>query len=405
MAVKPATKVEREGERLRLAAVGLEAEFSVVLDGKPVRPEDVFGDPRAFLHGPLKHRTGTSYQLPTGAAIYFDTGVIEIATPVIELERGCVARAGRSLWESIDYVRRALNVWERRKGHSVRLVGFSTHYNVSMEGSRRRGAHGLDGLARLLTHILPAPVMLLALNRRSTGVGVRPRVDRIEVTADFTPSSTLMIAAGSVITGIVREVATWRTFDVAELSRRRVPMIRGFAPIPHTSRKGWLARFDCYPENPIASDVNAPLWQLKGRSLADRASLRQIATETFDTFRRPIARTADALSLRLAHAVLTGRAASLLDQADRPPEYEDVGRLCAWQKFYPDSLLERSRFERVVTNALAGEKLHLDGFAYTPTGMQGWSRVVFRRDDDGQQVTLMLEDLLEHLQTWGKRHP
>jgi hypothetical protein len=43
-------------------------------------------------------------------------------------------------------------------------------------------------------------VTLLALNRRSTGVGVRPRGDRVEVTADFTPSSTVMIATGSLIT-------------------------------------------------------------------------------------------------------------------------------------------------------------------------------------------------------------
>ena len=325
-----------------------------------------------------------------------------MATPLIELERGCVARAGRSLWESIDLVRSGLNAWERRHGRSVRLVGFSTHYNVSMEHSRR-SARALDALARLLTFVLPAPVMLLALNKRSTGVGVRPRLDRIEVTADFTPSSTLMIAAGSVIAGIVREIATWRSFDPAELPRRGLPVIRGFTPMPHTSRQGWLARYDCYPLNPIAADVNAGVWGLEGRPPADRASLRQIATETFNAFRRPIARTADPLSLRLAHAVLAGRAPSLLDLPDRPPEYDDVGRLCGWQKFYPDSLLVRSRFERVVINALAREKLHLDGFEYTPTGMQGWSRVVFRRDADGEHITLPLEDLLEHLQAWGRQ--
>jgi len=100
--------------------------------------------------------------------------------------------------------------------------------------------------------------------------------------------------------------------------------------------------------------------------------------------------------------VLTGRAASLLELPERPQEYEDVGRLCGWQPFYPDALLERSRFERVVMHALAGEKLHLGGADYTPTGMQGWSRVVFRRDDDGQRVTLPLEDLLGHLQAWGR---
>ena len=37
---------------------------------------------------------GTSYHLPTGGAVYFDTGVIEVATPVIEIERGCARACG-----------------------------------------------------------------------------------------------------------------------------------------------------------------------------------------------------------------------------------------------------------------------------------------------------------------------
>lgn len=380
-------KQERERTQLRLPAVGLEAEFSLIVDDKPERPEDVFTDPRAFLRGALTHRVGTSYQLPSGAAVYFDTGVIEVATPPIELERGCVARAGRSLWESIGFVRQGLDWWEQRTGRSARMVGFSTHYNVSLEGDR--SARSRDALARLLTYLLPAPVMLLALNRRSTGVGVRPRGERIEVTADFTPSSTLMVAAGSLITGIVREVATWPSLDLGELERRRLPIVRGFTPMPHTSRKGWLARVDCYPENPIAA--------------ADHAPLRRTALATFTRFQRSIARVADPLSLRLIHAVLTGRAPSLLDLPDRPREYDDVGRACGWQPFYPESLLERSRFERVVMNALAREKLHIDGEEYLPTGMRGWSRVAFRRRRDGLHLTMHLEDLLEHLQSWGRQ--
>src|SRR5690348_4419813 len=113
-----------------LSAIGLEAEFAVVLDGQPVRPEDVFGSPRRIVRGPLLHRTGRSYHLPTGSAVYFDTGVIELATPMIELERGCAARAGRVLWESIRFMRRELDAWQEREGRDVSLVGFSTHYNV-----------------------------------------------------------------------------------------------------------------------------------------------------------------------------------------------------------------------------------------------------------------------------------
>ena len=33
------------------------------------------------------HRVGTSYHLPNGGALYFDTGVVEMVTPAMELER------------------------------------------------------------------------------------------------------------------------------------------------------------------------------------------------------------------------------------------------------------------------------------------------------------------------------
>jgi hypothetical protein len=377
-------KVERRRSRLRLAAVGLEAELSLYIDDVPERPEVVFGSPRAFIRGDLLHRVGTSYQLPTGAAVYFDTGVIEIATPLIELERGCIARAGRSLWESICFVRGELDAWERRSRRRARLVGFSTHYNVSIDSASQDDRR--DALARLLTYVLPPPVMLLATNRESTGVGVRPRGDRIEITADFTPDPTLMVAAGSLVTGIIRDMATWPSFDLAALRRRGLPRIRGFEPMPHTSRKGWLARFDCYPANPFTSDAD---------------ELRPIATRIFNYFRRPIARVADPFSLRLIAGVLSGRAPSYLDLAARPAEYEDVGRPCHWEPFYSDVLVERSRLEQIVMHALSGDKLRLDGSDYTPTGMQGWSKIVFRNDADGSRKVMELDDLLEHLPGWG----
>jgi hypothetical protein len=319
--------------------------------------------------------------------VYFDTGVIEVATPIIELERGCVARAGRSLWESIGFIRSELDAWEQRTGRTVRLEGFSTHYNVSIEpGSLNGGARRLNALAKLLTYVLPAPVMLLATNRKSTGVGVRPRGDRIEVTADFTPDPTLMVAAGSLITGIIREMAAWPSFALRELYHRGLPRIRGFHPMPHTSRKGWLARFDCYPQNPFTGDPN---------------ELRITAMQIFQHFRRAIARVADPFSLRLIEAVLTGRSPSLLDYDERPAEYEDVGHLCMWGSFYSDVLQGRSRLERIVMHALSGDKLRIDGTDYTPTGMQGWSRIIFRRDLDGKTRVLGLEDLLPHLSSWG----
>jgi hypothetical protein len=263
-------------QRLRMAAIGMEAECALLLDGQPTRPETLFGSPRDFIRGELMHRQGTSYHLPTGGAVYFDTGVIEVATPVIEIERGCAARAGRSLWEALQFIRGELDAWDARKGRETRLVGFSAHYNVSFELPPGQPANGrtIEQLAELLTYILPAPVMLLATNRRSTGVGVRPREDRIEITSDFTPSAALMIATATLIVGIVREVMTWPSYGLDELARRGIPVISGFQPMPHTSRKGWLARFDCYPKNPFACDIDSEPWNTERHG---QRSLRAIA--------------------------------------------------------------------------------------------------------------------------------
>ena len=131
---KPARESKRDRtERIQLAAIGMEAEFAVVIDGKQVKPEEVFRSPKNIIREDMMHRTGRSYHLPTGGAIYFDTGVIEVATPVIEIQRGCAARAGRSLWEGILFLRQELDAWERSNGKHVQLAGFSAHYNISFD--------------------------------------------------------------------------------------------------------------------------------------------------------------------------------------------------------------------------------------------------------------------------------
>src|SRR5439155_8821477 len=98
------------------AVIGLEAEFHLFVNGRKRRPEKVFGDPSRLVRQRMIPRTGKSFQLPAGGAIYFDTGVIEVATPIIELERGCCQRATRLLWEQIRYLRAELDHWAKRHG-------------------------------------------------------------------------------------------------------------------------------------------------------------------------------------------------------------------------------------------------------------------------------------------------
>ena len=387
-----------------LGAMGLESEFTVLLDGVPAKPEDVFKSPTNIVRQKMVHRTGRSYHLPTGGAVYFDTGVIEIATGMFEVEKGCGARAGRALWENIRFLREELDEWEKAHGHDVELQGFSTHYNVSFTPSakQRTPECSVAKLALLLTYILPAPVMLLAANRRSTGVGVRPRGNRVEVTADFTPDASLMIATATLCVGIIKSVMQWPTYELAELSRfaRALPMIEGVKPVPHSSRKGWSAKYTCYPENPFVQDIDEPMWKTTGD---ERLSLREIAGRITKFFWPSIQRFADPFTLRLIGSVMAGRAPSLLELADRPPEYDSVGRLCQWEDLFPERVLPRSRYERVLGHAISGEKLRLDREVYVPVGMQGWSHVVFRRARDKSRHVMSLDNLLDHLDDWGAR--
>ncbi|HXH90652.1 MAG TPA: hypothetical protein VNN25_03655, partial [Thermoanaerobaculia bacterium] len=199
-----------------MPVIGMESEFNVLLDEKEIDPRVFWGHPSAFIDRPLLPREKSSLQLPTGGAVYFDRGVIEVVTPVIELAPHSTARTVRNLWEQIGFVRGQLTQWEKANDHTVRLKAYSTHYNISYEIPKREqnAKRNEKALALLLAYILPVPVMLVASNRRSTGVGVRPRGSRIEVTVDFTPDPGMMIAAATLIVGIVREVMTWPSYEL-----------------------------------------------------------------------------------------------------------------------------------------------------------------------------------------------
>ncbi|HEU5175803.1 MAG TPA: hypothetical protein VFT96_13690 [Gemmatimonadaceae bacterium] len=392
----------RPRERQRLAAIGLEAEFAVVMDGVQVEPEKVFVTPTRIVRDPMVHRTGRSYHLPTGGAVYFDTGVIEIATPMVELAPGCAAQAGRILWENILYLRRELDAWELREGKEVHLAGFSTHYNISFDVPKQdqTPSRTVHKLAYLLTHVLAFPVMLLAGNRRSTGVGVRPRGNRIEITADFTPDPELMIAAATLIVAATRAVMAWPSYELGELARHGIPVVRGFVPAKHSSRQGWVARYSCFDRNPFVTDVDDAVWHT---TAGETLSAREMAERTIARFRPAIESLGDHRSVRLIESVLSGEKLSLLELEDRPPSYEHVGKLCTWDiGSFPERDLPRSRYERVVRHAIAGDTLRMEADRYKATGMQGWSRVVFRRERDGRRRIFSLDQLIPHLRGWAK---
>lgn len=342
MSAKPHTRSTTQPKarsRLRMPAVGMESEFNVWVDGKEVVPEKFWKSPLDFIDIALLPRQGRSSQIPTGGAVYFDRGVIEVVTPPIELAPSCSARVVRSLWEQIGFVRDQLTRWEETSGHEVRLRGYSSHYNVSFEipPSRQTKKRNEQKLALLLAYILPPPLMLLGANRKSTGVGVRPRGDRIEITLDFTPEPSLMIVTAAAIIGIVREVIRWRSYDLSVLEGLPIPLIDHVVPGKHTTRKGWLTKDFHYPRNPFTTDADEAVWKCTDGEIR---SLREIALDTCNYFRSSIDEHGDPFSTHLLFAILSGESRSLLDLLDRPLAYDHVGILCKWGAVLADRILE-----------------------------------------------------------------
>jgi hypothetical protein len=373
------------------AVIGLEAEFNLLVNGRRRRPEKVFGDPSRLVRRRMIPRTGKSFQLPAGGAIYFDTGVIEVATPIVELEPGCCYRATRLLWEQIRYLRVELDHWATRHKCQCRLQGFSAHYNFSFPNARKSKLRNATKLAYLLAHILPVPVLLLAANRQSSAVGVRPRRTRVEVTADFTPDPALMLATCAFVAGVVQTVLRWEDFGLRHLNIHRIPRITPFRLRKHSSRRGWRVTADSLRQNPFMADTNAPLWKLRdGRIL----SLRAIAAETLKPFRRRIRQISDSSTLEHIAAVFAGNARSLLDFTEPPGAYDDVGHTIDWGRRRMRRW-SRSKYEKIIHRLIAHEPVRIGQKRYRVDRMKGWYQVDCREVGTRRRRTFNLDELVK----------
>jgi len=423
--------------QLEKPVIGLESEFKVFIDDVESLPENVWRTPAGLVDRPLLKRTNKSLQLPTGGALYFDGGVIEVVTPVIEIARQCTARAVRSLWEQIEFLREQLDRWEGREGRRARLQAFSCHVHISFELPREERGRDrtIQKLALLLAHLLPVPVIVAGLNRRSTGIGVRPRRERIEVTSDFVPDPGLMAATVALIVGIVREVITWPSYRLSELDARGVPRIGGLEPGRHPARKGWVVRDFHFPQNPFTGELPT-------------ASLRAMARTTVMIVSDAIRRVSDPFSYHLLLALVRGETPSLLDLRDRPAEYDDVGRSIRWGMVLPElrnfqalmpharsprrrradleeklappwrgetrdaprrerrarppipsPRLTRSAYEKVFLQLGRRKPLRLGRELLTPVRVKGWYHSVFRTPK-GEERLLSIDQLLQH---WVQR--
>ena len=154
------------------------------MDGVEIDPRAYWGDPTAFIDAPT-----AAARAQLAAAAHRRRRLLR---PRRHRGRDAGHRAGPRLHGArgaepvgADRVRarRAHQVGEE-KGKHIRLKAYSAHYNISFEMPRReQNAHrNIKKLALLLAHLLPIPLAIVATNRRSTGLGVRPRGNRLEIT-------------------------------------------------------------------------------------------------------------------------------------------------------------------------------------------------------------------------------
>jgi len=67
---------------------------------------------------------------------------------------------------------------------------------------------------------------------------------------------------------------------------------------------------------------------------------------------------------------------------------------------FPDRRLTRSAYEQVFLKLVSGERLRIGRETYTPIGMKGWYHAVFRRDLDGFERLLTIDQLLKKMRDW-----
>jgi hypothetical protein len=199
-----------------------------------------------------------------------------------------------------------------------------------------------------------------------------------------------MLATCAFIAGAIQTVLRWENFGLRQLNRNGIPRITPFRLRKHSSRRGWRLTRDSLAQNPFTADSNAPLWKLRdGRML----SLRAIAAETLRPFRRRIRQISDSSNLEHIAAVFAGNARSLLDFAERPEAYEDVGRAIDWGRRRMRRW-SRSKYEKIIHRVIAHEPVRIGQKRYRVDRMNGWYQVDCRELGTKRRRTFTLDELV-----------
>src|SRR5438067_1261613 len=232
------------------------------------------------------------------------------------------------------------------------VIGLEAEFNLLVNGRRRRPEKVFGDPSRLVR---------------------RRMIPRTGKSFQFAAGGAIYLDTG-VIAVVVQTVLRWEDFGLRQWNRHAISRITPFRLRKHSSRRGWRVTAESLGQNPFTSNINAPLWKLRdGRLL----SLRAIAAEILTPFHRRIRQIGDSSTLEHITAIFDGDARSLLDFAERPQAYDNVGRTIDWGRRRMRRW-SRSKYEKTIHRMIAREPVRLGGKRYCVDRMNGWYQVEFR---------------------------
>jgi len=103
---------------------------------------------------------------------------------------------------------------------------------------------------------------------------------------------------------------------------------------------------------------------------------------------------------RVTTRYLDRRSISLLDDRKKDRRRKAERRRRQYAIPFPDRRLTRSAYEQVFLKLVSGGKLRVGGELYTPVGMKGWYHAVFRKESDGSETLITIDELLRKMGDW-----
>jgi hypothetical protein len=97
---------------------------------------------------------------------------------------------------------------------------------------------------------------------------------------------------------------------------------------------------------------------------------------------------------------LNRRGTSLLSRKPARERRSTERRKSSYSAPFPDRRLTRSAYEQVFLKLVSGSRLRVGKDLYTPVGMKGWYHAVFRRESDGRERLLSIDQLLKKMNDW-----